>query len=328
MTTRRRAQTRRNRYTGNLSTRKLRNTRRVARRLQHNIENNSPSNSNMSTNTVSNNAMTNNNANDVSNNAMSTNTASNNDKIPSNLIPPLQDYFDRLIQFFLESVSADDTLESLGITKKTVDNWDAFKNKIEHQGIYSKTVGKRKLYNIPLPNSFAGIYVKPVRDRMGSVHYYGVRKEADGTFTIGNGYPTTTGITKYAVGLNVQKDHSHGLCQTYALMYYFAQESKLKRGEEFYRENVDIGLNWLQNSFLKLKRKFANSKVTMPVGNTTFYVKGNEEIEEIADAICKLTRRCDIDDFTLYDLINIITNKGNKRYVDAWFYNYKPESDV
>ena len=90
-----------------------------------------------------------------------------------------------------------------------------------------------------------------------SVHYFGAREEKNGMVTIGNGYPTSSSIdNKYSIGLNVQKDHSHGLCQVYALMYYNNNEQILQQPStndsddeknSVYFLNIITALTWLRN---------------------------------------------------------------------------------
>jgi hypothetical protein len=89
-----------------------------------------------------------------------------------------------------------------------------------------------------------------------SVHYFGAREEKNGMVTIGNGYPTSSSIDNtYSIGLNVQKDHSHGLCQVYALMYYNNKEQILQQPSKndsddaknsIYFLNVITALTWLR----------------------------------------------------------------------------------
>lgn len=46
-----------------------------------------------------------------------------------------------------------------------------------------------------------------------------------------------------SIGLDAQPNGSNGLCQTFALMFYFRREGDLQRGQYMY--NVRIGLNFL-----------------------------------------------------------------------------------
>jgi len=46
-----------------------------------------------------------------------------------------------------------------------------------------------------------------------TVHYYGVRK--NDKLIVGNGYSYNGGLGKYSIGMGVQKEYSHGLCQIY-----------------------------------------------------------------------------------------------------------------
>lgn len=227
--------------------------------------------------------------------------------------------FDKVMQFFLESVSAEDTLNNMGITRKRISNWNAFKKHIETQKKNSK----------PLDDSFAGIYARSFG--AGSVHFYGVRKEPSGEFTVANGYPSAAGIRGYSYGLDAQPDHSHGLCQTFALMYYFGDEAlintanKNKETDEErtarYRNNIDIGLEWLKYIFLNKEIKFEGNNIQYRVGDTVFKKDYNEEIMVIGEYICKLAgKKCDEETFNLFDLADVITDYSLQPLLNTWFY--------
>lgn len=132
--------------------------------------------------------------------------------------------FDELIMFVLETISSEDYLNDNDIYRSPNNvNWAKFKKSVINQsvkpGIYPRKVGR-------------------------SVHYYAVRQGIHKT--VANGYPSIGGLpAKYSVGLDAQPDHSHGLCQTYALMYYLGEEDRLKKGRSNYFDNIIIGLRFL-----------------------------------------------------------------------------------
>lgn len=140
-----------------------------------------------------------------------------------------QGVYDQIMLLFLETVSSSSYLNANGIYRPDTVNWLGFVKSINKQGTAES--GYKP-----------GIYPRSVGH--GSVHYYGVRREKNGRLKVGNGYKTIGGLSKnYGVGLDAQRDHSHGLCQTFALMFYFGKEKLLKPGKYF--ENMKIGLKYL-----------------------------------------------------------------------------------
>jgi hypothetical protein len=152
---------------------------------------------------------------------------------PATPMRPLttQEKFDSVMLLVTETVSSTDYLNHLDIYRpdplgKT--KWDTLTKNVQNQ---TKKSVKTGIY----PRSYDA----------SSVHYYAIRQEPSGVFTAANGYPNAGGFgSTYGVGLNAQPNHSHGLCQTFALMYYFREEYYLVPGS--YMENVIIGLQWLK----------------------------------------------------------------------------------
>lgn len=140
--------------------------------------------------------------------------------------------YDELIQFVLEVVSSEDYLSDLGINRSI----PMYIENLERE--FSKG-NKLK----------PGIYPAKFSDN-GSVHYFAVRNEKEGYQTIVNGYPIAIVKHKNAKGLDVQPKWSHGLCQTFALMYYMNKDHLLKKGKAGYLDNVTIGLKFLKD-FIK-----------------------------------------------------------------------------
>ena len=125
--------------------------------------------------------------------------------------------FDELMLLIFETISSQDYLDSISIHRPSSINWETFK----------KQVAKQKVKPGIYPRSFG---------RGVGVHYYAVRAK-DGKMIVASGYPSKGGIlAKYSIGLNAQRDHSHGLCQTFALMYYMDEEKQIKSGK--YYQNV------------------------------------------------------------------------------------------
>lgn len=159
-----------------------------------------------------------------------------------------QTIFDNIMFTVLTTVSCEDYLNHYNVYRpKAISNWEYLKKKIKKQnikpGIYPKSLGR------------------------DSAHFYAVRKEKNGIFTIANGYPSVSGLDKnYAIGLNVQKDHSHGLCQTYALMYYYGKEHLLLPGKQNYYKNVLIGLQWLYKFTIENDWVFTSKDIGNIVG--------------------------------------------------------------
>lgn len=180
-----------------------------------------------------------------------------------------------------------------------------------------------------MEDDFAGIYARPFG--AGSVHFYGVRKEPSGEFTIANGYPSAAGIKDYSYGLDAQPDHSHGLCQTFALMYYFGNETLIRTADKNketneertkrYRKNIDIGLNWLKTVFLNKEITFAGNNTEYRVGDTVFEKEDDDEIRVIGEYICELAgKNCDEGSFNLFDLADVITDDRLEPLLNKWFY--------
>jgi hypothetical protein len=140
-----------------------------------------------------------------------------------------QDKFDTIMLLLTETVSSQHYLNHYKIYRaetKGPSAWDKF----------TKQIIKKS------PDLKQGIYP---RSYDGSVHYFALRKESDDTFTLANGYSDAGGAGLiYGRPLRAQPDHSHGLCQTFALMYYENQADQIIPGD--YQENVRIGLNWLE----------------------------------------------------------------------------------
>ena len=146
-----------------------------------------------------------------------------------------QDAFDEIINFVLQTVTSEEYLQYLGIPRyNVVQNVPAFKKHIKSPNMEKLPVG---IYPLPYPNA-------------SSVHYFAVRQESNGRKLVGNGYPydKDSDLGPNAVCLDAQPNRSHGLCQTFALMFYLNQENRLIKGNgnirEYYK-NVRIGLQFL-----------------------------------------------------------------------------------
>jgi hypothetical protein len=91
-----------------------------------------------------------------------------------------------------------------------------------------------------------GLYVQNFGDNIG-VHFYGLNDEG----IMANGYPDNEDFEN-GIGLGFQKDHSHGFCQTYAIMHIIGAdggfESRMEEDtdkDEVYSENGQKALLYL-----------------------------------------------------------------------------------
>lgn len=212
--------------------------------------------------------------------------------------------FDEIVLFILETVSSEEYLKEIGIHRsKPITNWSAFKKKITNQS--------EKL--VP------GIY--PLSFGRGGVHYYAVRQ--DGKLKkIGNGYSSVdhlpsgveTDLGKYAVGLDAQEDHSHGLCQTYALMFLFKKEKLLKKGEKNYFKNVLIGFRYLidfiNEDYDERERCWTYNTM---LDNMSTVCK-NHETERLKNLKANFKKK-----FCLTDLIEMVLNPKFRDNLKTWF---------
>lgn len=145
-----------------------------------------------------------------------------------------QDAFDSVMLLLTETISSEDFLTEKGIYRSKPlgkDAWDKLVRKVNRQD----------------PKTKVGIYPKSFT--RGEVHYFAIRQDP-GEITVANGYPDAGGFGfKHGRALNAQPEKSHGLCQTFALMYYTRYEHLLKPGK--YQTNVIIGLEWLKTHFFQ-----------------------------------------------------------------------------
>ena len=208
--------------------------------------------------------------------------------------------FDEIVLFILETVSSEEYLDELSIYRPSKTNWDAFTKRIEKQtakpGIYPRSAGR------------------------SGVHYYAVRKDPTqygSRLTVANGYPDSGGKSEYWVGLDAQPDHSHGLCQTYALMYYCHEESRLKRGERYYFDNVLIGFQFLLD-FINAdysERERCWSPADMHDNMTRVCNAHDTERVDNINTLFKNKKLC------LSNLIKLILMPKYRDNLKEWFYN-------
>ena len=226
-----------------------------------------------------------------------------------------QDYqivFDELIQFVLETISSENYLKEQGIHRQKIQK-QTFKNRLNSQ----KSKNQRAKIK-------PGIYAISAPGRGSGVHFYGVREEVteEGSdLKAGNGYPSASGLGKYSVGLDVQEDHSHGLCQTFALMYYLNAEDLLKKGESNYRANINIGLKFLIN-FIN-EDYFNREKCWTYESLLQNIVKLDKNIEDAyrLDVYISQEKLGNEGLICLTELIQFLIRKDKKKNLDTWFYN-------
>lgn len=218
--------------------------------------------------------------------------------------------FDELIQFVLETISSEKYLKDQGIHRQRIQK-QMFKNRLNNQKSKNKRAKIKK-----------GIYAIPAPGRGSGVHFYGVREEVteeDLELKAGNGYPSASGLGKYSVGLDVQEDHSHGLCQTFALMYYLNKEDLLKKGESNYRKNINIGLNFL---FDYIYEDWDNRELCWTYESLLQnIVKLDKNIEDAyrLEVYIHEEKLGNEGVICLTELITFLIKK--KKNLDVWFYN-------
>lgn len=200
-----------------------------------------------------------------------------------------QDKFDTVIQFLLDTIGSFKYLDWYNIPiSKPITDWKNFVKRINNQeSKTAKTI-------VPKP----GLYPKSFGRGQG-VHFYALI-DKNGITRVGNGYISHAGIDKkYSDALDVQPDHSHGLCQTFALMYYLEDKdlNSLTRGDYF--NNALIGLKWLEKFTTKHDLNF-NSKTSNEIKN-----------------ICEIIGSG--NSFKLSNLVKFILKKENKQFLQVWF---------
>lgn len=198
--------------------------------------------------------------------------------------------FDELVLFLLETVSSQEYLTSIGIYRPAQITWETFKKKVATQkvdpGIYPRNYGR------------------------GVAHYYAVRREQN-VMKVANGYSSKGGLdSRFAVGLDVQKDRSHGLCQIYALMFYYNSEHLLTSGKDNYFENVLVGLNYLRDfiheDYYEREREWTPKDILQHM--TILCDDYNKERIKNIRKIKSMT-----------DIINIILDPENRDKLLTWF---------
>jgi hypothetical protein len=202
-----------------------------------------------------------------------------------------QEMFDTLMLLITETVSSQDYLtEDCKIYLKglkTKSEWERFVRNVQQQDNLTEGIYYRK---------FSG----------DSVHYYALKKK-DNKLMLGNGYPNAGGVgSTYGKGLDAQKDRSHGLCQTYALMYYYDNELSLIAGN--YEENVKIGLRWLENFTTRFNLEF-NPNMNINLHGTDTFVKLKN--------IYPVNTRTKV--IYLNELVSFALKDCNEKFLDVWF---------
>jgi len=226
-----------------------------------------------------------------------------------------QSLYDEIMNFVLQSVSSETYLK-----------------KIVSPKIYRpKTMSLRKFKSIKKSERKPGIY--PIDAGNDSVHYVGVNKQK----IAGNGYLDDLGIHD-SVGMDVQLDHSHGLCQTFALMYHLGEEKRVKRvncggrlpplfSPNFsqcfsdYIYNVVIGLEFLQEFTKQHDMEWTftglNSKIEKMYKGNDHDVKLKKIMEKAIHRTSGKKRK--IHYYSLNRIIdNILLNPGNEQQLVKW----------
>lgn len=205
--------------------------------------------------------------------------------------------FDEFIHFTLQTISSEEYLNSIGILRPPTITLDLLKEKVKDQTLY------------------VGVYAVYYGD---DVHYFGARRKKD-KIIVGNGYPTKEGLSdKYSVALNAQPWHSHGLCQTFALMFYLGQEKKLKTGKYF--DNVKIGLKFLLDYIEKSEVRERIWGIRSCMKNMQKLCDGshNEERKKAIELV-RSSKYCNRPVALSLIIRNILLNREYKDNLYAWF---------
>ena len=119
-----------------------------------------------------------------------------------------QCFYDEIIHFVLQTISSKEYLTDIGIHYKKYkpENFD----RCVFDKIHNQSSGLKE-----------GIYPDTNYGKEDEVHYFAIRKDAH--YILANGYKDDFGYN-YSIGLDAQPDHSHGLCQTFALMFLTENE--------------------------------------------------------------------------------------------------------
>lgn len=218
-----------------------------------------------------------------------------------------QDRYDHLMKLFTETIASEDYLHHYGIHRNIEIPINKFqkdmKAKLESQ--IKKT--KKGKFKLPTP----GIY--PAKFERDSVHFYAIRNEG-GLLVIGNGYPSRSDIdSDVAIGLDAQKNLSHGFCMIFALIFYHRDEKKLSKIEDKtkrYRKNIDIGLNWADEFTKERPWEWSSNELNK-------MLKLNKETNSNAMTLRFFFPRKKT--ITINDVVKKLKDPKYKKYLDEWF---------
>jgi hypothetical protein len=134
---------------------------------------------------------------------------------------------------------------------------------------------------------------------------------------VGNGYPNAGDFgSQYGVALDAQPDNSHGLCQTFALMYYYGEESLLSPGK--YQTNIRDGLKWLARFTTANDWQWSSNE------EVTTSRAGREAAKlQLREILAGTNIRG--NDVYLSDLVAWLRNPRQARYLAAWAYDLGPD---
>jgi len=193
---------------------------------------------------------------------------------------------------------------------------------IDHYNSNWKTLQARFKNNQKRSKIAPGIYVQSFVGH--SKHYYAVRKEKDGSITIGNGYSATGGFGKYGKGLDAQENHSHGLCQTYALMYYLTDDDLLTEGE--YEENALTAIKYLEDFTKKYDFNWSTAGVAKDLKILCFNENHEQERKTLWEKLkgmrgkgARVKNPNKGQEFTLSGLVKFVASKKCSDNFITWF---------
>lgn len=177
-----------------------------------------------------------------------------------------------------------------------------------------------------------GIY--PKKYNKYTCHYYAVKRTAShiksgGKLLIANGYSYKGMNNEYAIAMNVQPNFSHGLCQTFALMYYLGCSSLLIETNPSFTEGKPLTIQngssqiYFYNILIGL---YFLLKLTKNIDWAWDLNKNNSSLKEsFTPEIINFLIKKRLSNFTkgsrvyIFDLIKIIIDKKYRINLIKWY---------
>lgn len=217
-----------------------------------------------------------------------------------------QTTYDEIITYVLQTISSKDYLENYNIPIsdplydksliKFIDDYNQGKAKPGIYPISDWTVDIiSKNFNKPPEEIDIKALTKFALEN--SLHFYSIREKTPRKGLLVNAYPSATlisGDVNKAIGLDFQKDHSHGFCQTFALMNYIDPKALKEMEEGKYLPNAYKALMWIhkftKNNDFEFKISKMDISATSKKTLSAFLTKINKPSKDIL--LSQLTMLC------------------------------------